>query len=94
MENENMAVKSINEEQSKIIVGLRAQIDKMSESQKYVSLSKILEDMHLDHSDLELQLKKLSEMDTQNEVYVRRITDLEVHIDKLNKSHQEELFRL
>jgi hypothetical protein len=32
MENENMAVKAINEEQSKIIVGLRAQIDKISES--------------------------------------------------------------
>jgi hypothetical protein len=33
-------------------------------------------------------------MDTQVEMHLRRITDLELHIDKLNSLHSEEKLRL
>ena len=48
LELENTNLKSLNEEQGRLIAQLREQIDKMSESQKYVRLSKILENMHMD----------------------------------------------
>ncbi len=54
LEYENSNLKSQNEEQSLKIAQLREDIEKMSESQKYVRLSKILENMHMDQEELEL----------------------------------------
>jgi len=48
LEYENSNLKSLNEEQSLKIAQLREDIEKMSESQKYVRVSKILENMHMD----------------------------------------------
>lgn len=62
----------------------------MEVSQKYVRLQKVLDELQIDHSDIENHMKRLAEMDTKVEVLKRRNLDLEKLIEKLKQDSELE----
>ncbi|CDW87765.1 protein hook homolog 1 [Stylonychia lemnae] len=89
-EQENASLKIQYEEALKEIDSLKSQIVKQTITKKTLNLQKTLEDLQLEHGDLEHKLDKIREFETQIEMKNQKIFEHQKNYDRLKKEFEME----